>query len=285
MARVLFNDISYAQGAYNMAGDPNPFVMMKMSGFYTSAKTPYYDAQAARNYQQAVAHGKVPGMYHFAGGADPVAEADFFVGACSPLAENDVMALDWEIQHPDPVGWCLAFVNRVHERTGVWCLVYMNISTANAYDWSRVFNNCGYWCAAPSFSFDAQIPVKYPQIAQQGPIVNGVDCDAFFGSLDQLKKYGYHAVAPPAPQPAPAPQPSPTPAPVPEPPAPAPVPQPAPEPTPTPAPGPTPTPSPQPSPSPAPTPSDPTSGIKGTLVALFAALAAVIAGFIAWLHS
>jgi hypothetical protein len=60
--------------------------------------------------------------------------------------------------------------------------------------------------------------VKYPQIAQQGPIVNGIDTDAFFGTLDQLKKYGYHAPAAPAPQPAPQPTPSPEPTPVPTPP-------------------------------------------------------------------
>lgn len=236
---ILFKDISYAQGVYDMGSNPDQAIMMKMSGFYTGSLQPYYDAQAARNYNNAVAAGKVPLMYHFAGGADPIAEADFFIGACSPLAENDLMALDWEIQHADPVGWCLAFVNRVHERTGMWPWVYMNMSTANAYDWSPVFNNCGYWCAAPSYGFDDALPVKYPQIAQQGPIVNGVDTDAFFGTLDQLKKYGYHAVAPPVPVPTPPPAPDPVPEPVPDPtpkpPAPDPIPDPAPVPSPSPS--------------------------------------------------
>lgn len=250
---ILFKDISYAQGLYNMDANPDPAVMMKMSGFYTVSHLPYYDDQAARNYNNAVAAGKVPLMYHFAGGADPVQEADWFIGAVSPLAENDVLALDWEIQNPDPVGWCNAFVNRVHDRTGVWPWIYMNMSTANAYDWAPVMANCGYWCAAPSFGFDEVLPVKYPQIAQQGPIVGGVDTDAFFGTVEQLKLYGYHVTQPvPAPLPVPpAPEPLPNP-PVPTPPAPEPTPDPVPTPTPDPVPAPDPTPTPEPTPPPAP---------------------------------
>jgi lysozyme len=229
---IYFRDISQWQGDYNMAADPNPAIAIKMSGGDAGL---YYDSKAALNYAHAVAAGKVVIGYHFAGGTDPIAEADFFIRAMSPLAENDVLCLDWEVHHSDPVGWCTQFVNHVHAVTGVWPLVYMNMSTANAHDWSPVFNNCGYWCAAPSFGFDETLPVKYPQVAQQGPIVNGVDTDAFFGTVEQLKKYGYHVQEPtPAPAPNPAPEPTPQPEPVPEP-----VPTPpAPEPIPTPTPSP-----------------------------------------------
>lgn len=209
MAQTPFKDISYAQGIYNMASNSDPIIVMKMSGFYTGSKQPYYDAQASRNYVNAVKAGKAVGLYHFAGGADPIAEADFFVKACSPLAENDVLILDWEIQHDNPVGWVQAFVDHVHAVTGVWPWVYMNMSTANGYNWDNVFKTCGYWCAAPSFGFDAKLPVKYPQIAQQGPIVGGLDTDMFFGTVDQFKKYGYHApvaqAVPPQPVVVPAP--------------------------------------------------------------------------------
>lgn len=239
MAYLPFNDISVYQGNYNMA-DGNSIVAIKMGGGDAGL---YMDSRANTNYTNAVQAGKVIIGYWFAGGTDPIAEAEYFLRCMAPLAENDVYALDWEVGNADPVGWCSQFVNHIHSKIGVWPLVYMNMSTANAHDWSPVFNNCGYWCAAPSYSFDATLPVKYPQVAQQGPIVNGHDTDAWFGTLEELKKYGYHA-----PQATPAPTPAPVPAPAPEPtPAPAAPPVSTPVLTPTPA-----TPAPQPAPAPKP---------------------------------
>lgn len=211
MSYLPFDDVSYAQGNYDMSANTDPIIAIKMGGGDAGM---YMDTRATANYRNAIAAGKAVGGYWFAGGTDPIAEANFFLRCMAPLAEDDVYMLDWEVGHADPVGWCTAFVNRIHDAIGVWPWVYMNMSTANAHDWSPVFNNCGYWCAAPSFSFDATLPVKYPQIAQQGPIVNGVDTDAFFGTIDQFKAYGYHApqaapVEPPviAPPIAPTPEP------------------------------------------------------------------------------
>jgi lysozyme len=87
-------DISQWQGAYKDYG--TPIVFIKVSGGDDGV---YYDSQANNNYNQAKAAGKGIGMYHFAGGKDPVVEADFFVKACSPLEEGDVLVLDWEVQH------------------------------------------------------------------------------------------------------------------------------------------------------------------------------------------
>jgi len=179
------------------------FVMIKMSGGDAGL---YMDSKASLNYSAAVNAGKIVGGYHFAGGGDPIAEADYFVRAMSPTAENDVYALDWEIQHPDPVGWCIAFVNEVHSKVGVWPLLYINISTCNSYDWNPVLKNCGLWIAAPSFGFDENIPVNHTVVMQQGPIVNGIDSDAFFGTKEQLQAYGWHdpqTTSPVVPEPAP----------------------------------------------------------------------------------
>lgn len=260
MSYLPFKDISYAQGQYNMASNGDPIIVMKMSGADGAGHAMYYDSQASRNYNNAIAAGKAVGMYHFAGGGDPIAEADWFVGAVSPLAENDVLIVDiergqtWDVRSPEPVGWTLAFVTQVHSRTGVWPWVYMNISTVNGSNWMPVLNNCGLWLAAPSYGFDDGVPVSQGLIiAQQGPIVGGVDTDAFFGSLDQFKAYGYHAHHDPAPNPEPTPPPTPAPDPTPTPsPTPEPAPAPTPTPEPTPEPGPTPTPEPQPGPTPTP---------------------------------
>lgn len=213
----------------NYSPGDEDFVIIKMSGGDAGL---YYDSKATVHYNTAKGAGKVVGGYHFAGGGDPVAEADYFVGAMSPISDGDLFALDWEIQHNDPVGWCLAFVNHVHDRAGVWPFIYLNISTTNSYDWSPVLKNCGLWLAAPSIAYDANALISHTYVLQQGPIVGGIDQDVAFMSRDQLLKYGWHA-AQPAPAPAPQPAPQPTPTPQPQPPAPTPPPLPSSPPPPT----------------------------------------------------
>lgn len=253
---IPFKDISYAQGAWNMDTDSDPIVAMKASGAYTVSKVPYLDTQLVRNYADAIRLGKVPILYHFAGGGDPNTEAAYFIAAIHPLAEGDVYALDWEVEYPDPVGWVNTFVDKVHAATGAYPLVYMDIDRLNRFDWTSVFAKCPLWCAAPSFGWNDTLPVKYVVSAQQGPVVNGVDTDMWFGTLEGIKKCAYHVpqAQPPAPQPTPQPAPtppptSPTPQPLPPPTAPPPVIVPPQPPTPTPVP---PTPQPQPKPAPPP---------------------------------
>lgn len=252
MSHIEAIDVSQYQQNINWAAVDRPIAIIKMSGGDSGL---YTDSKANANYYGAKAAGKALGMYHFAGGGNPENEADFFIAACSPLEENDVLVLDWEIEHADPVDWCTRFVNRVHDRTGVWPLFYTNGARLNQYDWSPVRNNCGTWVAWYGQDPEGNLPISGPYVMHQYTsdgsvpgIAGRVDLDAWFGSVDQFKKYGYHS----APQPDPVP-PAPTPAPVPPP---EPVPEP-PEPTPTPNPDPTPPPAPTPEPAPEPVPPTP----------------------------
>lgn len=228
MAYTQAKDISRYQGAWQDTGEP--IVLIKMSGGDDGL---YMDQQAAANYEAAVAAGKAVGGYHFGGGATGAEqEAAYFIKAMSPVAENDVYALDVEAAlagRPDVVAWVQDFVNYVHGQVNVWPLVYMNLSTLNAHDWSAVLANCGLWLADWAVSPDATIPTHYTYVMQQYSDGPNYDHDAFFGTVDQFKAYGYHAPA------APAPEPAPTPAPAPEP-TPEPAPEPTPEQTPTPEP-------------------------------------------------
>lgn len=203
-------DISQWQGVIDWTRVPAPIAVIKMSGGDSGL---YLDSKANANYYGAKNAGKAVGMYHFAGGQDATNEADFFIAACSPLAEDDVLCLDWEIPHNDPVGWCKTFTNRVHDRTGVWPLIYMNLATLNAYDWSPVLQNCGLWLAAWNNNPEATLTNKLyvmHQYSSNGTVagISGrVDTDAWFGTVEQFKKYGYHAPVTTVPEPVPTPTP------------------------------------------------------------------------------
>lgn len=226
MAHIEAIDISQWQGNINWGAGDRPIAIIKMSGGDAGL---YTDSKANQNYYGAKSAGKLVGGYHFAGGGNPENEADFFVAAMSPLEENDVLVLDWEIEHADPVGWCTRFVNRVHDRTGVWPLFYTNGARVNQYNWSSVLNNCGLWVAWYGMDPEGNLPIHYPYVMHQYTssgtvpgIAGRVDLDAWFGSLEQFKAYGYHLPITPAPEPAPqpVPPPAPVPDPIPEPPKP-----------------------------------------------------------------
>lgn len=238
MAHINAIDVSQYQQNINWAAVDVPIAIIKMSG---GDQGLYTDSKANQNYYGAKAAGKLIGGYHFAGGGNPVNEADFFVAAMSPLEENDVLVLDWEIEHSDPNGWCLAFVNRVHERTGVWPLFYTNGARINQFGFSAVRQLCGTWVAWYGRDPEGDLPISGPYVMHQYTssgsvpgIAGRVDLDAWFGSLAQFKAYGYHAPATPTPEPQPEPTPVPPPVPVPDPPKP--DPKPPVDPTPPPAP-------------------------------------------------
>ena len=227
---MQFHDISRWQGDYNM-NDGNEIIVIKMSGGDDGL---YLDSKANRNYYAAKNAGKAVGMYHFAGATDPVGEAHFFIRAVSPLEQNDVLILDWEVHHPNPVEWCRVFIQTVKDETGVIPMIYMNTSTENNYDWSPVIQqNVGLWVADYRFQPADNVPIRHwPTYIAHQYTSSPLDTSEWFGSKEQFQKYGYQVPqpeTPPTPSPAPEPAPQPEPVPQPDPTPPAPEPTPAPE--------------------------------------------------------
>jgi GH25 family lysozyme M1 (1,4-beta-N-acetylmuramidase) len=199
-------DVSRWQGNINfgaVVGAGYQVAVVKISGGDAGL---YYDGKASANYYGFKAAG-IPGIggYHFAGGGDPIAEADFFIAGMRPWVENDVWVLDWEIQHPDPVGWCGAFLQRCHDVAGVWPLLYMNGSTRNAYNWDSngAVANCGKWIAWYGRDPEGTLPVagvyimhQYTSSGSVPGIAGNVDLDAVYMDIGHWDMYGWHPAAP-----------------------------------------------------------------------------------------
>ena len=105
----------------------------------------------AADYQleRAVSSGKSIGVYHYALGRDPVAEADFYVDRVSRYVGRAVLVLDWESIDNPRFGsgvWVDSWVRRVHDRTHVWPIVYVQASALGQLSaWVR--KHCGVWVA------------------------------------------------------------------------------------------------------------------------------------------
>lgn len=216
MSYTLAKDISQWQGNWQDTGEP--IVLMKCGGGDNGL---YFDSKCTEDYSGAIAAGRAVGLYWFIGwAAGAEQEAEFMLRAVSPLAENDVYALDIEKGQDaipnNAVQYVTDMVNYIHDRTGVWPLLYMSLSTLNSFDWSSLLKNCGLWLADWAVSPDANIPTSYTYVMQQYSDGPNYDHDAWFGTVEQFKAYGYHV---PAPQPTPAPvepsvqEPAPTPQP------------------------------------------------------------------------
>ena len=197
-------DISKYQGAWQ--DYPADIVMIKMSGGDVGL---YLDPDAGTNYTDAKAAGKHVGGYHFVGwteGADQ--EAAYFLKAMSPLAENDVYALDAEngavdVSASSPA-YLLAMAEHIHNAIGVWPLVYMNLSTLNTYNWDAVLANCGLWLADWNGNPNVAVPTQHIYVMQQYSDGPSYDHDEYYGpSLASFDAYGYHAPVTATPLPPP----------------------------------------------------------------------------------
>lgn len=133
-------DVSYWNGkpfnAVTEAGyRESDFVIVKTTegDWYTN---PYIDYAIGR----AKEDGKLWGFFHYAEGLDPVAEADFFI---RHWRDGGLPVLDWEGGGNAAWGsttWCRRFVERVHERKGVWPVIYTGM------DGCRQAGNCADVC-------------------------------------------------------------------------------------------------------------------------------------------
>lgn len=190
----------------------------------TGYVNPYWQAQASCT----VSRSKSLGLYHYARGADATAEANRFVDVIAPYIGSAVLALDWESGGNAAWGdgsWVRTWVDRVHARTGVWPVIYVQSSAIGQIP-ADVRADCALWIA----QYASMTPTGYQsqpwnyglygeamrQYTSQGYVggYGPLDLSLFRGTAAQWRAYAnpthsgavpsYPSVPTPSPAPAPA---------------------------------------------------------------------------------
>lgn len=116
----------------------------------TTQGTGYVNPKANEQIDNARKTGKEIGIYHYAGGGDCNAEADYFLRHSAGYVRKAVLILDWEGDQNAQWGngaWPTCWVNRVKQRTnGVIPMVYVQASAVNQVAGARAAGS-GLWVA------------------------------------------------------------------------------------------------------------------------------------------
>nr|DAS75433.1 MAG TPA: hypothetical protein [Bacteriophage sp.] len=138
-------DTSSWQGDMDISNADIDFVIVK-----ATEGTSYVNPACDNHYQQAKASGKKLGVYHYANGGDPRAEAKFFVDNIQGYIKEAILVLDWEGGSNGAFpskDWAKTFLDEVTNLTGVRPLIYMSKSVIHQQDWSEVAKDYGLWMA------------------------------------------------------------------------------------------------------------------------------------------
>lgn len=140
------------------SGSPRSFatqsgvdVVMVKATQGTSYVNPYCD----HDYQSAKKAGKLLGFYHYCGGGNPEAEAQYFYKNTKNYVGEAVPAVDWEAGQNSSWGntnYVRRFVDEYHRLSGVWPLIYVQASAISQV--KNCAKDCGLWVASyPSMNW------------------------------------------------------------------------------------------------------------------------------------
>lgn len=213
-------DISSYQSGIDLTVVPCDFVIIK-----ATQGTGYVNPDCDRAYQQAKRAGKLRGTYHYVGGGNAVAEADYYANNIKGYLKDGLLAIDWEAEQNSAWGneaYLEQLVRRVIERTGIKPLIYSMASRYAQVAAVAKKLDCGLWVA----EYADMNPTGYQahpwregaygcairQYASTGRL-NGwggnLDLNIAYMTRDQWAKYvnpgGKPAAAPAPSKPAPAP--------------------------------------------------------------------------------
>lgn len=176
--------------------------------------TGYVNPYCDEHYQSAKAAGKLLGVYHYASGGNPEAEAEFFINNVRGYLYEAILVLDWESGDNAAWGdssWVARFCAHIVALTGINPMIYVQRSAANQ---CVGLGDYGIWLAEyPDYAargWDAYYPPNYSgdyamhQFTSSGDISGWsgpLDLSLFFGDENAWKAYaGATGQSVPAPQ-------------------------------------------------------------------------------------
>lgn len=198
MANLNGVDVSNWQPVSITRTVPADFHIVKATEgtWYTS---PSWVAQIQGTYETK----RVGGLYHYASGSNAIAEADYFVNTIGSYVGRSVLVLDWESYHNAAWGngnWVRTFVNRVHERTSVWPVVYVQASAVNQIPqdvrqhcmlWKAQYANntpTGYQANPWNAGSAGEGMLQYSSTGRLNWYSGNLDLDLFFGDVNAWNK-------------------------------------------------------------------------------------------------
>lgn len=138
-------DIASYQSGIDLTVVPCDFVIIK-----ATQGTGYVNPDCDRAYQQAKRAGKLRGTYHYVGGGNAVAEADYYVNNIKGYLRDGLLAIDWEAEQNSAWGneaYLEQLVRRVIERTSIKPLIYSMASRYAQVAAVAKKLDCGLWIA------------------------------------------------------------------------------------------------------------------------------------------
>ena len=180
--------------------------------------TGYVNPYCDEHYQSAKASGKLLGVYHYASGGNPEAEAEFFINNVQGYLHEAILVLDWESGDNAAWGdsnWVARFCAHVVALTGINPMIYVQRSAVGQ---CIGLGDYGIWLAEypdyalrgwgdyvePNYSGDYAMHqfTSSGNIAGWGDVL---DLSLFFGDANAWLAYA-GATGQPVPAPQPQPQ-------------------------------------------------------------------------------
>ena len=202
-------DISNWQCGINTAVVPGDFVVVGTTwgtgGFSNSCLANGVNTDANRQLQTAMSAGKRTGVYHYAMGGNPEAEAQFFVDNVRGYVGKSILVLDWEqVDNPawGDTSWPRRWAAKVKQLTGVNPIIYVQDSAYWQVAGMEQSHNTGIWIAQYA-SMDAtgyqaspwnngmrgEVMRQYTSSGVLPGWSGRLDLDIFNGTPEQWDKY------------------------------------------------------------------------------------------------